>query len=319
MTKTKKDVIPKPTQGISPPQNFPGTSIPMPSAFNPNSMVLPQQVVNNPVKGNVPSGTIEQIRSGETGNVSGATVGGKTYLGLNYNDVNMLAKTEANKTAMPSNAMPAGTAQAQATQTANMQQMQQIGEQSMLTPQQLQDIQGASPDVGQAIGAGAVQGALAGGVAGAGIGAAAGFGIATPVTAPIGAVIGAIAGFINGVRTSVKSQQTDQFAIDQNALTKGQTMLRSLITDTNQNPQNAPENIALFYQTLNMIDAAHAKTKKDSSENLNKWLGADGSEQLAKFETFDNAMRLYYINRFNTALQMPDPSQNMITAEDLGI
>jgi len=133
----------------------------------------------------------------------------------------------------------------------------------------------------------------------------------------IGAATGAAAGFLIAMRGNIKSQQVGEFAADQNALIKGQTMLRSLITDTNQNPQNAPENIALFYQTLNMIDAAHAKTWKDSQENLNKFLGNDGTPQLAKFDTFDAAMRAYYINRFETALMNPDPNKILLTSEDL--
>jgi hypothetical protein len=36
-----------------------------------------------------------------------------------------------------------------------------------------------------------------------------------------------------------------------------------------------------------MIDVAHARTYRDSQENLNKFLGNDGTEQLAKFEVFD--------------------------------
>jgi len=203
-----------------------------------------------------------------------------------------------------------------------LQQLQKLAEQGLLTPQELQAIQGASMDISQALGAGAVatsagliggaigRGAMA--MGGAAIGGAAIGGAAFPL-------IGAVGGFLIGVRSNLKQQQKEAFAVDQLALTKGERYLRTLITDTNKNPQNAPENIALFYQTLNMIDAAHAKTWKDSQESLNKFLGNDGSPQLAKFDIFDATMRRYYIDQFTMALQRPNPNMNLITAEDLGI
>jgi hypothetical protein len=203
-----------------------------------------------------------------------------------------------------------------------------MAQQGLLTPEQLQAIMGASPDIGAALGGagigagigiagGAATGLGAGILAGATGGAIAGTAITPLAGTLIGAGLGAVGGFLIAMRSSIKSQQAEQFAKDQTALTKGQTMLRGLITDTNKNPQNAPENIALFYKTLNMIDAAHAKTWADSQENFNKFLGNDGTEELAKFETFDSSLRLYYINRFETALQMPDPTQSMITMEDI--
>lgn len=197
-------------------------------------------------------------------------------------------------------------------------QLIQLAQQGLLTPDEINQIGGAGINIGQALGAGAIEGALIGGSAGLTVGAAAGLGVATPVTAPIGAGIGALFGFIKGMKSNLKSQQVGEFAADQTALTKGERYLRSLVTDTNQNPQNAPENIALFYQTLNLIDAAHARTFKDSQENLNKFLSNDGTQQLAKFETFDSTMRQYYISQFNTAVTQPDPARVLITNEDLG-
>lgn len=207
-----------------------------------------------------------------------------------------------------------------------IQQLIQMAQEGLLTQEELSLIGGADLNVGQALGAGiagaapgliggATTGVLAGIAGGAATGAAAG-GFVTPAAIALGAA-GAVTGFLVAVRSNIKSQQAGEFAADQTALTKGERYLRSLITDTNQNPQNAPENIALFYQTLNLIDAAHAKTWKDSQENLNKHLGNDGTQQLAKFEVFDQTMRNYYISQFNTALQTPNPNQILITSEDL--
>jgi hypothetical protein len=90
-----------------------------------------------------------------------------------------------------------------------------------------------------------------------------------------------------------------------------------LTADIKANPQNAAQDAELFYKTLNMIDAAHAKTQKDSQENLNKWLGEDGAAQLAKFEVFDAVTRQYYIQKLQTVLINPTGSDETISMDDL--
>jgi len=215
----------------------------------------------------------------------------------------------------------------QKTQERNAQLLQ-MAQNGLLSQDELQTITGAKLDVGQALGAGVagslpgVVGGAATGLIGGALGGAAGGAIAGTAVTPvigtaIGAALGAVGGFLVAVRSNIKSQQTGEFAADQTALTKGDRYLRSLITDTNKNPQNAPENIALFYQTLNNIDAAHAKTWRDSQEDLNKWLGNDGTPQLAKFDTFDATMRQYYISQMETALLQPDNTRSLITEDDL--
>jgi len=208
---------------------------------------------------------------------------------------------------------------AQQEQGAQNQELLSQAQNTLLTPEELRHAAGSDVNIGQAIGAGfanLVPSTVGGAAGGAAIGAFAG-GVGAIPGAVIGGVGGAITGFLSGVRTSIKSQQSDAFAADQTALTKGSTYLKSLITDTNQNPENAAENIELFYKTLNMIDAAHNKTRKDSEEDLNKWLGNDGSVQLAKFDVFDTTMKQYYISRFQTALNAPNPNDIMIGIEDI--
>jgi hypothetical protein len=259
----------------------------------------------------------------EKGNVTGLTLpDGRTFNNLSQKDINMLlgqynqVPSEVSRQGI----QPVGTFEAQVANQQRMQQLTQLAAQGLLTSQELAAIQGASPDLGQAAGAGAV-GILPGIAAGAAGGALAlgapSLGIGAPLGAVIGGAAGAVSGFLIAMRGSIKNQQSEQFASDQAALTKGERYLRALVTDTNKNPQNAAENIALFYQTLNMIDMAHAKTFKDSQENLNKFLGEDGTTQLARFEVFDNTMRQYYIAQFQTALVRPNPNAIIITSEDL--
>ena len=277
---------------------------------------------------NVPAGTVETFTNEKTGRASGAVLpNGKTFLGISPEDVNKLAQGEASRVARPENSAPVGTAQTALNTQLRNKQLLEMAQQGLLTPQELQSITGAEIDIGQALGAGAVgvlPGALGGaatgiaaGILGGTVAGAAGGSVVPGLGTAIGAGIGAIGGFLVAIRSNIKGQQVGEFSADQAALSKGQTMLRSLITDTNRNPQNTAENIALFYQTLNMIDAAHAKTWKDSQENLNKFLGNDGTPELAKFEVFDAAMRQYYINAFEMSLLQPDQNKILLSEEDL--
>jgi len=272
----------------------------------------------------------EVIFDQETGKMTGVKMpDGRTFLGISPNDIRGLVGKATQDTSLPAGALPAGTQQAQQDTTQQIQRLTQLAQQGLLTPQEMQAIQGASPDIGQALGAGGIgvipgaAGGLATGIGAGILGGAISGAAAGSVVPGIGTVIlgaaGALTGFLIAVKGNIKKQQTEQFAADTLALTKGNTFLRSLITDTNQNPQNAPDNIALFYKTLNMIDAAHVKTYRDSQENLNKFLGEDGTVQLARFETFNSTLRAYYINRFNIALNNPDPNQVLLGSEDLGM
>jgi hypothetical protein len=287
--------------------------------------VAPPKPVKSPA---LPNNTI--FNDAETGKLTGIkTPGGQTLLNLSPSEVRALAAKYAGQTQTPAGFQTAeqGTAQVQKNeQGVRNQELLQMAQNGLLTPQELQSIQGASLDVGQTLGAGALgvipglaggvaTGLVAGALGGAATGAAAG-GFVTPLAVGLTAA-GALAGFLVAARSSIKSEQSEEFAADQLSLTKGERALRSLITDTNQNPQNAPENIALFYQTLNNIDVAHVKTWKDSQEDLNRFLGNDGNLQLAKFEIFNSVMRTYYVNRFETALAQPNSSAILITNEEL--
>lgn len=297
-----------------------------------NKNVQQPQIQEIP-KANIPKGNIEYAPiTNEPNKFAVTNSEGNMFFGLNKEDLNKFAGQQEQKYATPQNAAPMGTAQNTLDTQVRNQQLMQMAQQGLLTPQELQAVQGANIDVGQAVGAGGI-GVLPGVLGGLGtaagatlLGAAASGGMAGLTAgsflgpgALVTAGLGAVAGFLFAMRSNIKSQQSEEFAADKLALTTGQKYLRGLITDTNKNPQNAPENIALFYQTLNMIDAAHAKTWKDSQEDLNKFLGNDGTTELARFETFDNTMRQYYIQQFQTALAAPNPNQILITAEDLGV
>jgi hypothetical protein len=272
----------------------------------------------------------EVFRNGDTGYLSGITMpNGNSFLGLKPREVQAMASQYQQNTALPQGTQLAGTAQnALDTQLQNQQIIEQA-QKGLLTQDQISSIQGAKTDYGQAIGAGVVgatPGVLSGaGLGGLGAGAVVGgtIGSVVPVVGTaIGAGIGAVAGaaigsFIRGVKGNIAQQQAEEFTKDQNALSKGTATLRLLTADIKANPQNAAQDAELFYKTLNMIDAAHAKTQKDSQENLNKWLGEDGAAQLAKFEVFDAVTRQYYIQKLQTVLINPTGSDETISMDDL--
>lgn len=197
----------------------------------------------------------------------------------------------------------------------------------LITSEELAQIQGNDVDLGQAGLAGltsVVPGflggqatSLAARAVGTGIGAGAGAAAAgTGAGLALGA-IGAFGGFLLGVRNSIKGQQTVSIAKDEKVLKKGEARLKALIADTNLNPENAPENIALFYKTLNAIDIANARLSRTANDDLSKALSVGGFDKLAEFQIFNDYNRDFLIQKFNVALTAPNPQlASQLTQED---
>lgn len=225
--------------------------------------------------------------------------------------------------------------QLQNNQQVQLQQAIKRAQLGLLSPQELASIQGNQIDYGQAALAGlasVVPGFLGGQVTAAGAAAigAGGGGAAAAGGAAAGAAfsgagialgaLGAFGGFLLGVRNSIKGQQTVSIAKDTAVLKKGEARLKALIADTNLNPENAPENIALFYKTLNAIDIAHARLARTANSDLSKALSVGGFEKLSEFEIFDNYNRQFMIQKFNVALAAPNPQfASQITQEDYNL
>jgi len=202
-------------------------------------------------KVNPPRGTVETFSNRE-GAASGVTLpDGRTFLGLSPEDVNQIAQAEAEKTARPVNSAVAGTAQQKANVQAQNAQLIEQAKKGLMTSQELQGVQGAKTDYGQAVGAGVVgaaPGILSGsGLGGLGTGAVVGGAIGsvvpvmgTAIGAVAGGVIGAAVGsFIRGLKGNIAQQQAEEFTRDQSALSKGTATLRLLTADIKANPQNA--------------------------------------------------------------------------------
>lgn len=143
-------------------------------------------------------------------------------------------------------------------------------------------------NLGQAIGAGltgAIPGVVGGAAAGAVGGAAIG-GIGAIPGAVGGALVGGVGSILNGVRGDIKKQMTEEVSARALSASKIQANLKALVTDTNQNPQNAAANLEMFNYQMALMKQEHAKLKADTNRNLNKWLGADGTRELQRYELF---------------------------------
>ena len=123
--------------------------------------------------------------------------------------------------------------------------------------------------------------------------------------------------FIAAFLSNVRGQTSGEFSADKEALKKGLSALRSIISDTHRNPQNVFENQALFNEILTSIDMAHQKTWLDSQEDLNRFLGKDGTPELAKFNVFDNVLKDQLVREMQAAVQTPNPNVNFISINDM--
>jgi len=260
----------------------------------------------------------------ETGKlVSGAPSGvilpdGRMLLGVNPADVEKISKAEEAKTALPEGAVEASDVAAKKEQIRK----------GIILSEQVGDIDvnqpiATSPDVSQAVGAGLTAiapEAARFAAAGAGIGLLGG--PAAPVTVPAGAAIGAtagaIGGFLSGFISNLRGQLGGELTAKGQSVTKAERNLRALITDTNQNPANAINNLAAFNQQLALVETEYGDLKLETSRSLNKWLSKDGTEQLQRYELFysSGGSRDFLIREMQVALLNPNPSKNFMLLED---
>lgn len=258
----------------------------------------------------LPSGKTEVIRD-ERGKLSGITTpSGRTLLGLSPSEVRGLAAKYAETAATPPGAV-------EAAQEAQLRQSQLQGQQlaagvGQVSPEIVAQAQPAGVDVSQALGTaatGILPGLAAGAAAGAVGGSLAG-GVGAIPGAIIGGGIGAISGFLSGIRSNIKAQRSDLVTIKKRSLTEREQNLNDLILDTNQNPAHASENMQLFNMQLSLIEKDHSTLTQETDEKLDKWLGVDGTPELARYEYFNEigGAREQLVEEMRTALINPNPN-----------
>lgn len=292
-------------------------AIVLPTQLDP--ALLPKVEEETPAKKSL---TSPEVFKNEKGNLSGITLpDGRTFLGLSPEEVNQVNEGYQKKTTPPKGTQPVGTA-------ANLEQQQAQGAQlaqSIDAQSALADrieAQPTQPNYGQALGAGVanvIPGLVGGVVAGAAGGAVIG-GVGAIPGAVIGGVAGAIGTFVSGVKSDLKGQLSGELSAKSLTVTKAERNLRALVTDTNQNPANAAQNLELFNAQLALLDREHGALILETNRDLNKWLSQDGTTQLQRYELFNSqgGTRDFLKMQMQSALLNPNPAVNLITMEDLG-
>ena len=271
---------------------------------------------------NAPS-TPEVIRDAETGELTGVTTpSGKRLFGLSPKDVKGLADIYASRMNVPAGTIDSEKVQEQRMKQQvafeNQQLAGQVGTSLPQVPEEVQQDQGGftlgGVNLGQAVGEGAIK---------SGVGAAGGaiVGSVVPGVGNVaGLAAGAIGGFVTGVVSSIKRQLNENVSTKGQTISRAQTNLKALITDTRRNPQNAASNLEMFNYQLAIIEQEHSALKRETQRDLNKFLAADGNAELKKYELFylPGGQRDFYTQQMATAILNPNLANvDLLSPEDI--
>lgn len=246
--------------------------------------------------------TQPKVFRGEGGKLTGVELpGGKRLIGLKPEEIRDLVEKNRRDTELPQGAVDATEVLKTEEQQAMAQRLfSRVGE---INPEIVEQLRISDPDLFQALSSGlaatvpgAIGGAITGAVGGAG------------VSALPGAVIGATGGFLAGTIANLRGQTAGEIqARGANAVTEREANMRALIQDTRNNPQNAGSNLMLFNEQLSLIDRDHSELKILTQQSLSKFLGKDGTPELARYEMFDSVggSRELLIRDMQSALLSP--------------
>lgn len=277
-----------------------------------------------------PTNQDQVFRDQESGNISGVTIGGKTYLGLNPKDVEKMTAAKQAKT-QGGPATMAFEQQALANRQA-IQQSQVLSEaqgQVKGTPQLTeQDILNAVPqetalENAQA-GIAGVAGGVAGGFGGAALGAKAGAllgtALAPGVGTAIGAGLGAIVGAIGAAYTKITLDKRGDVKQAMKVAKIANTNFGQTIDALNAGLISKDEAIRRWQEDKINLYAAQINLKRETSNDLNRFLSG-GADELAQIEDYVRDLQTIYTTEFLLALSAPNPQnirylqQNIEVAE----
>ena len=262
-----------------------------------------------------------QLLTTKTGEIAGVQMkDGKVFLGGKESALQLL-ESEKRRTEVPEGAVYAQDVQAQQARSQRVQQLMQMGEQGLLSEQELNAIQQADIDWGQAGTAGLMQaapgllgaGAAALGAKALGVGAAA---TATGVGAPVG--LGLAAGGLalyaasklwSGVQANIATQQKGEIGASTQIVDKARSNMRHLRMVAEQDPTKAGEAIEGYYFWVSKVQEGERKVKMETQGNLNKYM-EDGTDILSKFELFlgEQGEAYWYKERLQQALMRGTPA-----------
>ena len=256
-----------------------------------------------------PSRDPEVFRDQKTGNITGVTIEGKTFLGLNEEEVRSLVERRTKP-------IPGTVEVGEATEERKQKSVQESISEEVGKVVFTGDVEKDKLSIEQAIKSG-LAGATAGVIGGAAVGAVAG---GVP-TAGIGAIPGAIAvgavsgvgGFLAGFRANLKTQRTDMVKGEAQNLMKTEQNMLKLVMETNKFGDYS-STLPMFNAQLSLIDENEQRLNLETTDDLSKWLGEDGHKQLEKYETFNSVggMRDILILQMQNAISNPDPNANVL-------
>ena len=255
------------------------------------------------------------IRNQDTGKVTGVKLpDGTTFMG-SQKDIRQIAETASRKLQAPAGTIEAtGVAQQQnelqrqQEQTqVGIQLAQQVGQPTAVAQQQVQP---SEVDVKQLLGS-AGGGVLPGAVTGAGASLLGAGGVAgTVALTPV--ALGALTVALTSARSNLKAQRQGEITAGGEALPDGVRNLRTFISGANANPALADTYLQQFNEQLDYIDLAESKLKLDAHSNVNKFVGVDGTPQLADFNRYrTEGLRANLILQMQVALATPDPAKGL--------
>lgn len=194
---------------------------------------------------------------------------------------------------LPEGTISTAQAAAEKERQARLQQLLQKGEEGLLTPEELQEIQEAPINWQQALTAGLANAApsvIGGGVGGALLGGVAGAGVGSTVTAPAGALLGAVGGAISGIwagtQANIRAQQKGEIGKSTQIITNAKRNLMRMRMVAEQDPiGKGSEVIEAYFDEISKVQAAQRQVQVEVQGNLNSFM-EDGTDILSKFEYF---------------------------------
>lgn len=258
-----------------------------------------------------PVSDFKQITN-EQGQVTGIERKGKVYM---YNQ----PATQRNNIQLSNNGTTTSTGQQVFLSKQALQVLEKYKTSGAISPEDLATLSPSEIDYVQAVLTGsssAVIGAAGTALTGAAGGALVGGPAGGLVGAVGGAVLGAVSGAVLGIKSDIKSQLAGNIGKSGPALEKGESNLRTIITNINAGG-NPVEGVNLFYQQLAAIDLAHQQLKLDTQRSLSKFTGEDGTAELGKYVVFNNQTRAMLERELAQAIANPNPNKILVTPEEL--
>ena len=267
----------------------------------PLPQVTPPQITEAPIS------TAPEVFKNTSGELSGVTLDGKTYLGLSPQDVKQIVEHQQAQTTIPQGAVSAGqAADLRRQQQAGLAQIQNVGQ---LTPEQQNlDVVKGEGIVGQAATLG---GGIVGGLAGAKYGAAAGTFIAPGLGTAIGAAAGGLGGFVGGAFTKISYSKRQDVKQANKVYLTSKSNINWIINQVNAGKLDSITAVQMFNDEKANIYSAEKNLKQDTDSNLDRFLSGGADEQ-ASVESY---IRLLPEVENMLRIAMIKPNPNLIINE----